>query len=76
MIGWRLSITYGGRRFIILVNCVVNANPERNKYTSEANKAESNAPCFGPYPPQCCNERVDSKYLVWCSMVCTVANEF
>ena len=30
-------------RFIILVDIIVGANPERNIYASEANKAESNA---------------------------------
>jgi hypothetical protein len=67
MRGKRLSITHGRRRYKILVDKVVDANPEHNVYTSEADKAESDATCFDPTPPQSCDECVDSKYLVWCT---------
>jgi hypothetical protein len=62
-------MTYGCRRIIILVDPIADANPERNEYTSEANKAESNPTCIDSYPPQSRNERVDSKDLVWCAQV-------
>jgi hypothetical protein len=64
-----VEMTYECRRFIILVDPITDANPERNEYTSEANKAESNATCIDSYPPQSCNEHVDSKYLARCAQV-------
>ena len=59
-----MILTHRCRRYKILVNQAVDANPERNVYASEANKAESNATCFDSCPPQSRDKRVDSKYLV------------
>ena len=65
-----VEITYRCRRFIILVDRIANANPEHDECARETHKAKSNAACSSPYPPQSCNERVESKYLTKCAPIC------
>jgi hypothetical protein len=70
-----VEITHGRRHFIILVVCIANSNPEHDEYPSEANKARGNATRSHPYPPQSCNERVESKYLTRHAPICFKVGE-
>ena len=62
---WETAVggTYGGRRFIILVNAITDANPECTKKPSDTNQAKGKATCPESYWPQSPNECVDSEDL-------------
>jgi hypothetical protein len=58
-----LGITYGCRRFIILMEAITEANPEPNENIHEANHSKSDSTCSDTHLPQSDYERVDSKDL-------------